>query len=178
MDASSSSSSSSSPSPTYPTDDEPLHSKRESNNNQNNVTTPSLFVDRSPLDQHVHSRHSSPATSPSPPSSPNTRARPRILASSYRFTSNTRFIISMLVLVSFASLAVILDSFTNHQRDVSGCQEIYMRPTYIRQTGFDSEMTRFAGKYALYLYREKDVDLSDQVTRIPTLCISHINMVL
>lgn len=161
MDASSSSPSSS-PTCHGSTDDEPLHSNRESNT----VTAPCLYVDRSPMDAHVHSRNSSPATSPSPPSSPNTRARPRILASSYRFTSNTRFIISMLVLVSFASLAIILDSFTNHQRDVSGCQEIYMRPTYIRQSGFDSEMTRFAGKYALYLYREKDVDLSDQVNMI------------
>lgn len=44
-----------------------------------------------------------------------------------------------------------------------------MRPVYIKQTGFDSEMTRFAGKYALYLYREKDVDLSDQV---PFFCVS------
>lgn len=161
MDASSSSPSSS-PNCHGSTDDEPLHSNRESNT----VTAPCLYVDRSPMDPHVHSRNSSPATSPSPPSSPNTRARPRILASSYRFTSNTRFIISMLVLVSFASLAIILDSFTNHQRDVSGCQEIYMRPTYIRQSGFDSEMTRFAGKYALYLYREKDVDLSGQVNMI------------
>ncbi|KAJ8656765.1 hypothetical protein O0I10_007613 [Lichtheimia ornata] len=167
MDASSSPSSPTTCHGPAAADDEPLHSNRESNT----VTAPCLYVDRSPMDSHVHSRNSSPATSPSPPSSPNTRARPRILASSYRFTSNTRFIISMLVLVSFASLAIILDSFTNHQRDVSGCQEIYMRPTYIRQTGFDSEMTRFAGKYALYLYREKDVDLSDQPSGVPVLFV-------
>ncbi|KAG0192309.1 GPI inositol deacylase [Apophysomyces sp. BC1034] len=32
-------------------------------------------------------------------------------------------------------------------------------------------MTRFAGKYALYLYREKDVDLIDQPTGVPVLFI-------
>ncbi|KAI7858145.1 PGAP1-like protein-domain-containing protein [Circinella umbellata] len=32
-------------------------------------------------------------------------------------------------------------------------------------------MTRFASKYALYLYREKDVDLSDQPTGVPVLFI-------
>lgn len=57
----------------------------------------------------------------------------------------------------------MLDSFQHHQRDVSGCEESYMRPEYIKQTGFDSEMTRFAGKYGLYLYREKGVDFTDQV---------------
>jgi hypothetical protein len=38
-----------------------------------------------------------------------------------------------------------------------------MRPSFVKQSNFDSEMTRFAGKYTLYLYREKGADSSDQV---------------
>lgn len=33
-----------------------------------------------------------------------------------------------------------------------------MRPTYIKLVGFDTEHTRFARKYGLYLYRERLVD--------------------
>jgi hypothetical protein len=40
-----------------------------------------------------------------------------------------------------------------------------MRPSFVKQDNFDSEMTKFAGKYTLYLYREKGVDNSDQVSK-------------
>ncbi|CAM0137839.1 unnamed protein product [Umbelopsis sp. WA50703] len=63
------------------------------------------------------------------------------------------------------------DSFTNYQRDPKGCQASYMRPSFVKQSNFDSEMTRFAGKYTLYLYREKATDLSDQPTGVPVLFI-------
>jgi hypothetical protein len=33
-----------------------------------------------------------------------------------------------------------------------------MSPTYIKLLGFDTEHTRFASKYGLYLYREEGVD--------------------
>lgn len=33
-----------------------------------------------------------------------------------------------------------------------------MLPTYIKLGGFDTEHTRFASKYNLYLYRERGVD--------------------
>ncbi|CAG8516098.1 13117_t:CDS:10 [Cetraspora pellucida] len=46
-----------------------------------------------------------------------------------------------------------------------------MYPSYIRQHGFDSEQTRFAGKYGLYLYRDTKYDRSDQPTGIPALFI-------
>lgn len=68
--------------------------------------------------------------------------------------------------MTFASLGVLammVDSWLHHQRDPIGCNQSYMRPSFVRQAGFDSEMTRFAGKYALYLYREKMYDNSDQV---------------
>jgi len=107
---------------------------------------------------------SSPGSSPSPPSSPTTMNRaslPRL----YRIMTASKILLATLILFSLASIYIMLDSFQHHQRDVSGCQTSYMRPEYIKQTNFDSEMTRFAGKYGLYLYREKGVDYSDQVRR-------------
>ncbi|CAO3702752.1 unnamed protein product [Rhizopus stolonifer] len=112
---------------------------------------------------------SSPESSPSPPSSPITRRIP--LPKLYRFQRFSKFFLFFLVLFSVGFIGVILDSFLHHQRDVSGCQQSYMRPQYIRQVGFDSEMTRFAGKYSLYLYREKGVDLSNKPTGVPVLFI-------
>lgn len=106
---------------------------------------------------------SSPGSSPSPPSSPtamNRASLPRL----YRIRTASKMLLTALILFSLASIYIMLDSFQHHQRDVSGCQTSYMRPEYIKQTNFDSEMTRFAGKYGLYLYREKGVDFSDQVS--------------
>lgn len=34
----------------------------------------------------------------------------------------------------------------------------YMRPSYIHFSEFDTEHTRFASKYSLYLYREQGID--------------------
>lgn len=34
----------------------------------------------------------------------------------------------------------------------------YMRPSYTRFAEFDTEHTRFATKYSLYLYREQGID--------------------
>lgn len=128
---------------------------------------PLLRIDRTdePLrPNNITSRMSSPETSPSPPSSPTlTRT---ILPRLYRLVKFTRFLILFMILFSIGSIYIMLDSFQHHQRDVSGCEESYMRPQYIKQNGFDSEMTRFAGKYGLYLYREKGVDFSDQVINI------------
>ncbi|KAI8064463.1 PGAP1-like protein-domain-containing protein [Gongronella butleri] len=86
---------------------------------------------------------------------------------------STSWIILMvgLIVLAFSILGVMLDSFFHYQKDQSTCQESYMRPVFIKQEGFDSEMTRFAGKYSLHLYREKGVDLSDQPTGIPVLFI-------
>lgn len=40
----------------------------------------------------------------------------------------------------------------------------YMMPTYIKMEGFDSEYSRFASKYGLYLYREEGVDQYNAAT--------------
>jgi GPI inositol-deacylase len=39
-----------------------------------------------------------------------------------------------------------------------------MRPSYLRFTEFDTEHTRFATKYSLYLYREQGIDDENQVS--------------
>ncbi|KAI9304503.1 PGAP1-like protein-domain-containing protein [Cunninghamella echinulata] len=89
----------------------------------------------------------------------------------YRLSSSWIFILMFSILISLGTLLSMMDSFTNYQKDSNGCKDSYMRPLYIKQDEFDSEMTRFAGKYALYLYREKGVDLSEQPTGIPVLFI-------
>ncbi|CAJ0638264.1 1155_t:CDS:10 [Entrophospora sp. SA101] len=65
----------------------------------------------------------------------------------------------------------MFDSFLNYQKDPKGCNLSYMHPYYIKQNGFDSEQTRFAGKYSLYLYRDQPYDTSNQPLGIPALFI-------
>ncbi|EFW17609.1 GPI inositol-deacylase [Coccidioides posadasii str. Silveira] len=55
-------------------------------------------------------------------------------------------------------LSIIVYSYQSLQVDPQGCRTPSMRPTYIKLVGFDSEHTRFASKYGLYLYRERGVD--------------------
>lgn len=131
------------------------------------ATVPHLRIDESPLvlRPNSSSSRSSPSTSPSPPSSPSSRTAPAPVAPPlYRLTRTSRLVSLLAIVSSCLALLVILDSFTHHQRDANGCQPTHARPLYIRQQGFDSEMTRFASKYALYLYREQDIDTSDQVS--------------
>ena len=60
---------------------------------------------------------------------------------------------------SFVVLLSIIHSFLNRQVEPpGGCRGPYMRPAYIKFTGFDTEHTRFASKYSLYLYREDGLD--------------------
>lgn len=61
-------------------------------------------------------------------------------------------------LVGIGLLAIILESLVTRQLDPKGCRMSYMRPSYARLDEFDTEHTRFASKYSLYLYREQGVD--------------------
>ncbi|CAG8433285.1 4166_t:CDS:10 [Diversispora eburnea] len=79
--------------------------------------------------------------------------------------------IIIVFLITIILLGVTLDSFLHHQRDTIGCEVPRMNPSYIKQIGFDSEQTRFAGKYGLHLYRDLSYDHSDQPTGIPALFI-------
>ena len=66
-------------------------------------------------------------------------------------------------MMATTAVAVLLVLTTIHssltrQLDNQGCVMSRMRPTYIKLSGFDTEHTRFATKYSLYLYREEGVD--------------------
>lgn len=56
--------------------------------------------------------------------------------------------------ISLILLWITLGSFFNRQIDPKGCIKPYMAPGYAKLDGFDTEHTRFASKYSLWLYRE------------------------
>jgi glycosylphosphatidylinositol deacylase len=64
-------------------------------------------------------------------------------------------------------LVGIIHSFTSRQLDTKGCRMSYMRPSFAKLTDFDTEHTRFASKYSVYLYREGGVDEDTKVWRGP-----------
>ena len=61
-------------------------------------------------------------------------------------------------LLALVAVFVILQSAFKLQLDPQGCRMSRMSPTYIKLSGFDSEHSRFASKYALHLYREEGVE--------------------
>lgn len=74
-------------------------------------------------------------------------------------------------LVGFAALFLMGQSFLTRQLDVKGCEMSYMRPGFMRYNDFDTEHTRFATKYSLYLYREGGIDDEFTVKGVPVLFI-------
>jgi hypothetical protein len=60
-------------------------------------------------------------------------------------------------------VGMIMDSFFNRQKDFKGCHVSRMYPWFIKHDNFDSEQSKFAGKYGLYLYRDRVYDSNDQV---------------
>lgn len=60
--------------------------------------------------------------------------------------------------VAVAFLVSIVSSFTGRQHGGDGCGVPMMSPTFIRMLEFDTEHTRFASKYNLFVYREEGVD--------------------
>jgi hypothetical protein len=69
----------------------------------------------------------------------------------------------ILAFLSVAFLGLVAHSFLNLQRDPKGCKMSFMYPSYAKLSDFDTEHTRFATKYSLYLYREQKMDLSMEV---------------
>lgn len=67
-------------------------------------------------------------------------------------------------IIALLSIAAIVHSFVNLQMDPQGCGMSFMSPTYLKMEGFDSEYSRFASKYGLYLYREEGVDQYNAAT--------------
>lgn len=72
---------------------------------------------------------------------------------------------------AIALLATIVRSFLTLQLDPKGCAMSYMMPAFTRFADFDTEHTRFASKYSLYLYREGGVDEDTRVKGIPVIFI-------
>ncbi len=68
-------------------------------------------------------------------------------------------------LLGMLSLASILHSFVSRQLDTKGCRMSYMRPSFAKLSDFDTEHTRFASKYSVYLYREGMVDEDTKVRK-------------
>jgi hypothetical protein len=69
----------------------------------------------------------------------------------------------ILACLSLAFLGLIAHSVLNLQRDAKGCKMSFMYPSYAKLGDFDTEHTRFATKYSLYLYREQNMDVSMEV---------------
>lgn len=67
-------------------------------------------------------------------------------------------ITTITTIAAITFLATIMRSFTERQAGHSGCGVPMMSPTFIRMLEFDTEHTRFASKYNLFLYREEGVD--------------------
>ncbi|KAF2479566.1 PGAP1-like protein-domain-containing protein [Neohortaea acidophila] len=72
---------------------------------------------------------------------------------------------------SILLLLTIVHSFLHRQQDPKGCAMSYMSPMFTRFTDFDTEHTRFASKYSLYLYREGGVHEDNRLKGIPVLFI-------
>jgi glycosylphosphatidylinositol deacylase len=66
-------------------------------------------------------------------------------------------------LLAMLTLAFIIHSFVSRQLDTKGCRMSYMRPSFAKLSDFDTEHTRFASKYSVYLYREGMVDEDTKV---------------
>lgn len=66
-------------------------------------------------------------------------------------------------IIALLALASIIHSFTTRQLDNKGCRMSYMRPSFAKLSDFDTEHTRFASKYSVYLYREGMVDEDTKV---------------
>jgi hypothetical protein len=72
-------------------------------------------------------------------------------------------------LLGFAAIFLMTQSFLTRQLDPKGCAMSYMRPAYSRFDYFDTEHTRFATKYSLYLYREAGLDDDFRVSTLTML---------
>ncbi|KAL5604430.1 hypothetical protein BROUX41_002402 [Berkeleyomyces rouxiae] len=84
------------------------------------------------------------------------------MSTNNRLRNNGPASITKLVMViaglGLAILAGILYSSATHQLDAKGYRMSFMRPGYFKFDDFDTEHTRFATKYSLYLYREGLID--------------------
>ncbi|KAK7523445.1 GPI inositol-deacylase-like protein [Phyllosticta citriasiana] len=83
--------------------------------------------------------------------------------------------LSLLTLGTMVLAAVLLfaivQSFFTRQLDAKGCAMSQMWAAYVKFDDFDTEHTRFASKYSLYMYREGLIDEDARVKGVPVLFI-------
>lgn len=125
------------------------------------IASPALGKNSLEEDQHV------PAKGTADPMADHLRRHAAYLRSPWRC--------SLLTLATSISAIVMLftivHSFLNFQQDPKGCAMSYMMPRFDPFPDFDTEHTRFASKYSLYLYRERGVDEDIRVKGIPVVFI-------
>ncbi|KAF2161178.1 hypothetical protein M409DRAFT_70008 [Zasmidium cellare ATCC 36951] len=122
------------------------------------LSSPTL--EKNPLDEHV----------PAPKDSP-TADHLRQHAARLRSPWRCSFLTLATSVSAVILLFTIIHSFLNRQQDPKGCAMSYMMPRFNHFADFDTEHTRFASKYSLYLYREGGVDEDTRVKGIPVLFI-------
>ena len=72
----------------------------------------------------------------------------------------------LIISITFLALTFILSivhAFLTRQLDSKGCDMCWSRPIYFKFSDFDTEHTRFASKYHLYLHREGGFDEDPKV---------------
>ncbi|KAI7924050.1 GPI inositol-deacylase [Pyricularia oryzae] len=77
----------------------------------------------------------------------------------------------MVTLAGLFCLGLIVHSLNTRQLDPKGCRMAWMHPSYHQLDEFDTEHTRFASKYSLYLYRDAGIDRDTKLRGIPVLFI-------
>ncbi|KAL2137417.1 hypothetical protein VTI74DRAFT_38 [Chaetomium olivicolor] len=83
----------------------------------------------------------------------------------------TSFLALVTSILGIGFLFAVVHSSVTRQLDPKGCRMSYMRPSYAKLEDFDTEYTRLASKYTLYLYREQGVDHDTKVRGVPILFI-------
>ncbi|KAH9887818.1 PGAP1-domain-containing protein [Xylariomycetidae sp. FL2044] len=68
-------------------------------------------------------------------------------------------------------LSTVLYSSMKLHCDRKGCRMSWMSPSFTKFDDFDTEHTRFASKYSLYLYREQGIEHGPKIRGIPVLFI-------
>ncbi|KAI8951057.1 GPI inositol-deacylase [Xylaria longipes] len=94
---------------------------------------------------------------------------------SRQFKPKSPWAISLWTLfTSMAGISLLISivySSANLQCDPKGCRMSWMSPSFVHFSDFDTEHTRFASKYSLYLYREQGIEHGPKVRGIPVLFI-------
>ena len=87
-------------------------------------------------------------------------------------------LIAFTTVLAVVFLLSIVYSFAARSAGSNGCGVPMMNPTFIRMVGFDTEHTRFASKYNLFLYREEGVDQYNQENIGVCLIYTHLAVYL